>query len=119
MRNGGLETMAAIGAWKVDLQSGEVAWSDQVRRIHEVAEDSVITLDFGFNFYAAHDRDMVRSVVGGAIERGEPFHFDADFVTATGHLRRVRVAGVRTVGEGVPMPVPHALAVATPGPIGR
>jgi diguanylate cyclase (GGDEF)-like protein/PAS domain S-box-containing protein len=98
-----VESMAAIGAWRVDLKTGEVAWSDQVRRIHDVAEDTVITLDFGFNFYAEHDRDMVRSVVGGAIERGEPFHFDADFVTANGRPRRVRVAGDVEHVAGAPL----------------
>jgi diguanylate cyclase (GGDEF)-like protein/PAS domain S-box-containing protein len=88
-----VETMAAIGAWRVDLRSSEVIWSDQVRLIHELPVDTIITLEFGFSFYAAHDRAMVQQAVQTAIVTNQPFRFDADFVTAKGRLRRVRVAG--------------------------
>lgn len=96
-----VETMAAIGAWRVDLKTREVLWSDQVRRIHEVDEGVVISLDYGFNFYAPHDREKVRAEVLRAIEKQEAFHFDADFITATGRLRRVRVAGDVDYVDGV------------------
>ena len=99
-----VENMAAIGAWRVDLKTAEVAWSDQIRRIHELPEETTtITLEFGFNFYAPHERERVRSIVRTAIEKGEPFHFDADFITAARRQRRVRVAGDTEIVEGVPV----------------
>jgi diguanylate cyclase (GGDEF)-like protein/PAS domain S-box-containing protein len=96
-----VESMAAIGAWRVDLAAGTVAWSDEVRRIHEV-EDQVIPLERGFNFYAPHDRDRVRNIVSRAIEGDARFHFDADLITATGRERRVRVSGDIERPDGVP-----------------
>lgn len=98
-----VENMAAIGAWRVDLKTAEVAWSDQVRRIHELPEEmTTISLELGFGFYAPYEQERVRSIVGTAIERNEPFHFDADLITAAGRLRRVQVAGDVEHVDGVP-----------------
>ncbi|MDB5524589.1 MAG: hypothetical protein JWM58_2352 [Rhizobium sp.] len=99
---GHVERIAAIGAWRVDLKSRTVDWSDQVRMIHEIETDEPITLDFGFNFYAPHDRDMVRAAVESAVAGCSAFRFDADFITATGRMRRVRVAGDVERIDGVP-----------------
>jgi diguanylate cyclase (GGDEF)-like protein/PAS domain S-box-containing protein len=88
-----VETMAAIGAWRVDISSGEVTWSDQVRRIYEVSPGEAISLEHGISFYAPEDRDMVRAKVGGAIETSSQFHFDAGLITGAGRRRQVRVAG--------------------------
>jgi diguanylate cyclase (GGDEF)-like protein/PAS domain S-box-containing protein len=88
-----VETMAAIGAWRVDLSTGAVTWSDQVRAIYDVSESQIVDMEYGLGFYAPEDQDMVRAKVGAAIEQASQFQFDSGLITGTGRRRRVRVAG--------------------------
>jgi len=95
-----VETMAAIGAWRVDIGTGEVMWSEQVRRIYEVPQDQKITLDSGLEFYAPEDRERVRATVGEALESLSHFHYEAALITGAGRKRQVRVAGFADCEDG-------------------
>jgi len=97
---GHVETMAAIGAWRVDIGTGEVMWSAQVRRIYEVPKDRKITLDMGLDFYAPEDQARVRATVREALESLSHFHYEAALITDAGRKRQVRVAGFAECEDG-------------------
>lgn len=86
--------VAGVGGWEVDLASGLVTWSDETRRIHEVAADYTPTLDGAIAFYAVEARAAIQAAVATAIERGESWDLELPLVTATG-----RSIWVRAVGE--------------------
>jgi diguanylate cyclase (GGDEF)-like protein len=87
------ERMAGIGSWWLDLATQTIEWSEQVYVIHGLPTDSPPPLDDALRFFPEQDRAMVVRCLTGAIERGEPFDFESDLITADGRIRRVRSMG--------------------------
>ncbi len=88
--------VAGVGGWELDLRTRELMWSDQIRRIHEVANDYVPTLEQGISFYAPEARPAITELVQACIEHGQAFDVEMPLITATG-----RTIWVRAVGEAV------------------
>ena len=76
----------------LDVVTNTVSWSDEVARIHELPPGETCTLQEALNFYADGGAAYVASNVAKAIELGEPYQFEAAFVSATGP-KWVRAAG--------------------------
>jgi PAS domain S-box-containing protein len=92
--------VAGIGGWEVDLETGEIYWSEVVRRIHEVDEEFVPNLESGINFYKeGPDRERIATVVQRAIEHGTTWDEELTLVTAKGNEVVVRAIG-QPVFEG-------------------
>jgi len=85
--------VAGVGGWQVDLRSGAVSWSEETRRIHEVAPDYQPTIEQGIDFYAPEARPVIQAAVQACIERGEPWDLELPFVTAKRRQLWVRAAG--------------------------
>lgn len=100
-----VETMAAIGAWRINVATTEVIWSDQIRVIHELEDGETVSLEDALSFYPEPDRTLVRNAVRDAIEFGKSFKFDIDFITARGRKRRIRASADVEMDEGRPVHV--------------
>ena len=87
------EEMARVGGWKLDLATKELTWSREVYRIHEVDSDFVPTLEEGIRFYAPESRPVIQQAVERAIEYGEPFDLELEFVTAKNRRLWVHAMG--------------------------
>jgi diguanylate cyclase (GGDEF)-like protein/PAS domain S-box-containing protein len=87
------ERMAGIGSWWLDLATQRIEWSEQVYVIHGLPAHSPPPLDDALRFFPEQERAMILRCLKGAIERGEPFDFESDFITADGRVRRVRSMG--------------------------
>ena len=87
---------ARLGGWLLDLDSGSLRWSDEVRRIHEVADDYQPSLDGALDFYHPTDRDRVRAELNRCIESGLSFSTEYPLRTAAG-----RSIWVLSMGEAV------------------
>ncbi|MFC7018826.1 MULTISPECIES: PAS domain-containing protein [Haloarcula] len=90
-----VQETAEIGIWEYAPTSGELHWSDGVRRIHGVDGDYEPSLDDGIGFYHPDDRAAIESAVERAIEDGEPYDLDLRIVRPDGDVRDVRVQGER------------------------
>ncbi|WP_277995999.1 MULTISPECIES: diguanylate cyclase [unclassified Rhizobium] len=97
-----VERMAAIGAWRIDIATNDVIWSDQIRVLHELEDGETVSLEKGLEFYPEPDRTHVRSAVQDAIILGKAFEIEADFITARGRKRRIRSIGDVEVLNGAP-----------------
>ncbi len=97
------ERMAAIGSWRYTIQDAALEWSDGVYRIHELAVGQLPALPVAMEFYPPDAREDLMRVFTGSIETGAPFDMEADFMTARGTPRRVRVLGERESVDGVPV----------------
>jgi len=85
--------MARFGAWRVDLPSYSLVWSDEVCAIHDVPPESSPTRAEAFEFYAPEYRDTVRRAVDHCVRLGTPFDLEARLNTARGRQLWVRVLG--------------------------
>tara|TARA_A100001391_G_scaffold95213_1_gene63055 strand:+ start:22125 stop:23600 length:1476 start_codon:yes stop_codon:yes gene_type:complete len=96
------ERMAAIGSWRISIDGRDLSWSEGVYAIHELPVGSNVPLADAINFYTPADRETVLSSIERAIETGESYDFEADFVSAKGTVKRVRVAGEMELANGRP-----------------
>jgi PAS domain S-box-containing protein len=85
--------LARVGSWELELASGRLTWSDQVRAIHEVGPDYRPTLASGIGFYPDEANTAISSAVQAAIEHGVAFDLELPLVTALGNTIRVRALG--------------------------
>jgi len=88
-----IETMARIGAWRVDVAAGKLTWSEQVFAIHELPVGEPPGLEDAIAYYPGTEADKVSGAISTALETGEPFLVEATLRTALGRDRRVRFMG--------------------------
>jgi len=88
-----VQDIADIGIWEYVPSSGELMWSDGVRRIHGVDEDYEPTLEDGLEFYHPDDRETMTAAVDRAIEAGDSYDLDLRIVRTDGEVRNVRAWG--------------------------
>ena len=92
--------VAAVGGWELDLRTQELHWTDETRRIHEVPDDYVPTLDEAIAFYALESRAVVSAAVDRCLRHGEPWDLELSLSTAKGRTIWVRAQGQAETEEG-------------------
>jgi PAS domain-containing protein len=91
---------ANIGSWKLDFETQQVIWSDQVYRIHEMEIGKEIPIDEGVDYYRKDFIPRIQEVVEDATLNGK--HWDEEWVllTATGKEIWVRTTGYPVYDDG-------------------
>ena len=97
------ERTAGVGGWELDLASGAVTWSAETRRIHEVDDDFVPTLDNAIQFYTPEARPLIEAAVQQGMASGEGWDLVLPMVTAQGRRIWTRAVGEVEHAEGVPV----------------
>lgn len=89
-----LENVGKIGTWSVDMRTGQILWSEQTRRIHEVSDDFIPDIESGIAFYVeGKSRENITAVVQRAVETGEPWSLKAQIKTIHGKNKWVSSKG--------------------------
>jgi len=94
-----IERMAEVGAFRVDLDTGETSWSDHVFRLHDLPIGNSPSLDEALDYFPAGEKERVVDHFQKDFDKGRPTLVEADFITALGRKRRVRFAGELQVNE--------------------
>ena len=95
--------VAGVGGWEFDLPTGTLTWTEEVRRIHEVAPDFVPTLETAVAFYAPESRSIIDAAVQKGMETGEHWTLELPLVTAKGRHIWVRAQGEAEFRDGKPV----------------
>jgi diguanylate cyclase (GGDEF)-like protein/PAS domain S-box-containing protein len=95
-----VERIGKIGGWELDLASNIVEWTEEVARIHGVPVGEPCPLDDALAFYPEAYRTMVRNNLDRSIATGDPYDFEAEFVTSSGEKKWVRAAGEAEFQDG-------------------
>lgn len=93
------ETNAAanVGAWEVDLVQNRIFWAKETKRIHEVPDDYLPSLENAFLFYPIEsEQNELRKVFQDTINLGKSYELVLQIKTFTGKTK-----WVRTIGHGV------------------
>ena len=96
------EEAARIGSWRLDLDSAQLSWSDEVFAVHGLPANTPVDVDRAIEFYETADQPLVRATIERAIRLGEPFSFEATIARADGDRRRIRSMGERIDTDGKP-----------------
>jgi PAS domain S-box-containing protein len=87
------QRMARMGAWELDVASGQTTWTDEVYRIHEVDPGQAFIRDEAIRFYHPEDQPVLIAALQSAIEQGKEYDLQLRFVTAKGRHLWVRTSG--------------------------
>jgi anti-anti-sigma factor len=94
------ERLAPVGAWTVDVESGEVTWSEEMYAICGFAPGTPVTYDSLLNAIHPEDRGKFEEAVLGALESGEGYAADGRVVRPDGSVRWVHTKGEVLMREG-------------------
>ncbi|MEP7187001.1 MAG: diguanylate cyclase [Rhodanobacter sp.] len=75
--------MAGVGGWELELATGDLHWSAETCRIHNVPPNYQPTLETMLNFYASETREVVRTAMDNAIVDGEGWDLQLPLITAS------------------------------------
>ncbi len=85
------QQMANVGGWELDLVSGELFWTDEVYRIHEMEVGTKINVEDGLSYYPeGFSRDSIAAALEDTQKTGKPHDLELPFITAKGNNIWVR-----------------------------
>ncbi|WP_299267999.1 PAS domain S-box protein [Halorientalis sp.] len=84
---------AAIGGWEIEFGTGDLQWTDEVYRIHDLPLDADPTLADGFEYVHHEDRPTVTTAFEQLRTEGESYDLEVRVVTADDDVRWVRTIG--------------------------
>jgi diguanylate cyclase (GGDEF)-like protein/PAS domain S-box-containing protein len=86
--------LAGVGGWELDVRTQRLTWSAQTRRIHQVDDDYVPTVEGAVAFYAPEVRAPLEVAIQTAISGdADGWDLELPFVTHKQHHRWVRALG--------------------------
>lgn len=97
--------IAQIGGWQLTIATGELQWSAEVKRIHEVPPDYVPDLNRAIGFYAPVAQLLITEAMHNAIETGKSWDLEMPLITAKGRHIWVRAQGEIMVEDGIPVKI--------------
>ena len=86
-------SIAKIGGWEHDLETGKAYWTDETYKIVEIESGPIPGLDEHLSFYPPKDRKRLEKAYCLSIETGKQFDLELQANTAKGRLIWVRVVG--------------------------
>jgi PAS domain S-box-containing protein len=86
--------LGRLGAWTVDLSTGLIQWSEQVKALHETARDHVATLDQALEMYLPEYRELLRDSYERCAAHGTPYDIEVEAYAVDGQRVWVRVIGM-------------------------
>lgn len=94
--------MAGVGGWQVDLESGEIQWSDQTCIIHDLPPGHRPDMPEALGYYAPQGREAMEQAVQRSIADGTPWDIELPMVTAKGRAIWARSVGAAEFEQGKP-----------------
>lgn len=94
-------TVANVGGWDLDVNTGTIYWSPVTRLIHETAIDYTPDLANAINFYKeGKSRDSIVEAVTAAMEAGGGWDLELQIITAKGNEKWIRTKGKTELYNG-------------------
>jgi PAS domain S-box-containing protein len=94
------EHMADVGGWELDLEAGQLYWTEGTRLIHEVPEGYEPTPTKAIEFFPPEDRTTLNQAVAQCRETGESFDHELRLITAKGRERWIHIRGEAVTENG-------------------
>jgi len=102
--------MARLGAWRADIASHRMIWSDEVADIHDMPHGTSPTWDEELTFIAPEYRRAAHRAFRACLQHGEPFDLELELINARGRRLWARVIGQAvTRGDGTVVEVRGAV----------
>jgi PAS domain S-box-containing protein len=93
-------SMAAIGGGEFDVDTGEVRWTRELFRIHDLPEGTPIDVAAALRFFDPPERVTLEAAMERCATLGEPYDLELPFTSATGRRLWTRVMAHAVREEG-------------------
>jgi len=87
------QALASIGGWEYDFLTGALFWTEEMYRIHDLPQGSVINAERAQSFYNKSDLVRIQEAQRRAREYGEAFDLEVRLTSAIGRRGWVRLLG--------------------------
>lgn len=85
--------LSRVGAWRVEIPSMTISWSEEMHAIFEVDPENEISLAEAFDFYEPQSREVIGEAFEACCREGQGFDSELLIMTAKGNPRWVRAIG--------------------------
>ena len=109
------EQIAGVGGWRMDLETREVEWTAETRRIHDLPPDYRPTGDEHQRYFSPQAQETIRATAEHSIATGESWDVQLPMTTAQGRPIWVRSIGHVEFRAGRPAAIVGALQDITEG----
>ena len=95
------QILTKMGAWALEVRTGQLTWTPETYRLHEVdPQDFIPTVETAFAFYEPEYRPLITEAVGMAMETGQRYNLELKLRTAKGKVLWIRTIGTAVFEEG-------------------
>ncbi|WP_094228621.1 PAS domain-containing sensor histidine kinase [Methanolobus psychrotolerans] len=92
--------IAHVGGWELDAPTGNITWTNEVAKIHEVDPNTAVNLEFVLSFYPTASRKVLEDAVKKAVEKGQSHDMELEFITAKGKHKWIRIIAHPKISDG-------------------
>jgi PAS domain S-box-containing protein len=94
---------ARVGGWELNLETGELYWTDETYRIHDTSpKEFNPTVDAGVSYFLPDAQEIITEALTRATELGEGYALELDTFTTKGRLISVYTTCKVTMRNGKP-----------------
>jgi len=94
--------IAKVGGWEWILETNRLSWTNSTKKIHNLPESYVPSVNEAISFYIEEHRPIVEEAVQKCVTYGEPFDLELTIVNTVGERIEVRSIGkAEWVGDKV------------------
>ncbi len=93
-------SIAKVGGWEFDINSGKLVWTEEVFRIHDYPIGEPPPLEDAINFYHPEDRRTIMDHFQTLLRTGKSYDIEMRMTTATGREINVRAMGKAVYEDG-------------------
>ncbi len=86
-------SIAKIGAWEFDAETGKGTWTDETAKIHDLEPGVETNVEFGTSFYPEDSRKKIDDAIKKAIEEKKPYELELELISAKGNKKWIRTHG--------------------------
>ncbi len=93
-------SVAQVGGWEANMETGKLFWSQCTREIHKVKKDFQPTFENTLEFYQGKSGERIKDLFTGAIQQGIAFDEELQLLRNDGAEIWVRIKGIPEFEEG-------------------
>lgn len=96
-----ISEISKIGSWEYDSINDNLQWCEMTRKIHQVSEDFVPTIENALDFFKdGYNKNTISMIVHEAMEKGSAWSEKLQLITAKGNEVWVQAAGMPVFNDG-------------------
>lgn len=84
---------AHLGGWMLDIESGNVTWSDEVATIHGMPDGYSPDIQEGISLFVPEHQPKITAAINQCIEKGIPYDLELEKIAAEDKRAWVRIIG--------------------------